>query len=368
MIDNVDVQAQLTEDIQYNCDISDARDHGIYSMCSMVLKLRNLYKWQKGLEPWNEPETADLLDWIDMQEQYWHSLQDGEFKQLSLAGRPTAAHDVGAVNDFLQGSGLFYGAGLGRSLKAIFFLGDIVETRELDGYPVVIIGRERVREMASPFAMVQDENIVLRYDQLRFFLWDHIQEMRGSERSSFRFFLDSYGLLFEGRLDQLKLRAIFEQLVESEVDLFLHHELGELRLHDFGRDTLKPLIAQFQGSVIEFVGRAVKDILADTDPHGLLHRLVAERRASTLALYVSFQDGMRERLFPELTCRWKNFVEDGDWTALERAISRCWSDTRSLAARIEAVAARLGSASDKELVTQFNHTILQPLGLDQVEV
>ena len=52
----------LLTQIQHNCDVSDARDHGIYSMCSLVLKLRNLYKWERGLEPWSEPDSADLLD------------------------------------------------------------------------------------------------------------------------------------------------------------------------------------------------------------------------------------------------------------------------------------------------------------------
>ncbi|WP_459946500.1 Sfum_1244 family protein, partial [Desulfocastanea catecholica] len=55
----------IIKDIQHNCNNSDARDHGIYTICPVVLKLRNLYKWENDLEPWQEPEYGDLLDWIE---------------------------------------------------------------------------------------------------------------------------------------------------------------------------------------------------------------------------------------------------------------------------------------------------------------
>ena len=50
----------LLKTIKHNCDISDARDNGIYSICTLVLKLRNLYKWEHGLEPW-EVEQGFVL-------------------------------------------------------------------------------------------------------------------------------------------------------------------------------------------------------------------------------------------------------------------------------------------------------------------
>jgi hypothetical protein len=360
--------ASLTREIQHNCDISDARDHGIYSMCSMLLKLRNLYKWQKGLEPWDEPEPGDLLDWIDRQEHYWQEKQSGDFEPITNHQDQCQPYDVAAVNLLLEGSKMFYGAGLGRSLKAIFFLGEILDRKQLAGFPVVILGREIAREMASPFAMVQEGMIVLRRDPLRYFLWDHIQEMRGSGRSSFRYFLDSHGLLEKGVLSQKRLRSEFEAMVDSEVDLFLYHEVGELIQHDFTETALQPLVAHFQGSVIEFVSRGVKDILADTDPQGLLTFLVENQRASTLSLYVSFQDGLRERLFPELRCSWQRFVDEGSWQPLLDAVTSCREKSLFLAESIKAISAKLGNFPDQELITDFNYNVLAPLQFDQIEV
>ncbi len=80
-------EKKLIENIQYNCDVSDARDHGIYSMCSMVLKLRNLYKWEQGIEPWDEPETGDLLDWIEKKENYWATIAGDSYRPLTVNGR-----------------------------------------------------------------------------------------------------------------------------------------------------------------------------------------------------------------------------------------------------------------------------------------
>ncbi len=58
----------LIDAINHNCAVSDARDNGIYSMCTLFLRLRNLYKWEHGKLPWQEEEPAILLDWIEKKE------------------------------------------------------------------------------------------------------------------------------------------------------------------------------------------------------------------------------------------------------------------------------------------------------------
>jgi hypothetical protein len=79
--------SNLIQTIQYNCDISDARDNGIYSICALVLKLRNLYKWEHDIDPWSEPETGDLLDWIEAKENYWDTIVENSFLPIDIGGR-----------------------------------------------------------------------------------------------------------------------------------------------------------------------------------------------------------------------------------------------------------------------------------------
>jgi hypothetical protein len=357
------VDTDLIEDIKYNCDISDARDHGIYSLCTMVLKLRNLYKWERGLQPWEEPESVDLLNWIEAKENYWETIADESFRPLSIAGRQFAPLDLEDVNATLNGT-LLYGAGFGRSMKTVFFLAEVLQQRTIEGCPVVILGTEQAREMASPFAMVQDGLIILRKQPLRTFLWDQIQEARSSCKVSLRLALKPYGLVQNGGLDQELFKGSLDAIVDQEMDLFLYHEVGEMLQGERISEALRRLVARFPGSVLEFVGRAVKDILADTHPAGPLAYIVREQRPTSLGLYLTFFDSLREKLFPEIRPAGLRFAADGDWLHIEQARRTCWLRNNALAQEIEHCAGMIDREPDNAIVEYFNTRILAPLGLD----
>lgn len=355
--------APFIADIQYNCDISDARDHGIYSMCTMVLKLRNLYKWENGLQPWEEPASAELLAWIDGKEKYWETIAGESFRSLSAGGKSLGPLDLEEINGTLAGAPLMYGAGYGRSMKAVFFLAEKLEERREEGCPVVILGRERAREMASPFAMAQDGRIIIRRDALRFFLWDQIQEVRSSCRKSLHLALQDYEVFREGNLDRERLRARLDDMVDGEIDLFVYHEVGEILQTVLDSTTLQEVVGRFPGTAIEFVGRTIKDVLADTHPRGLLAYVVRERRLSSLGFYLTFLDGLRSTLFPEILAAWPPFVADRDWRRIEEARRSCWTRMDELAGRLKRIAARIGAAPDEEILRRFNREVLEPLGL-----
>ncbi|KJS00349.1 MAG: hypothetical protein VR65_12555 [Desulfobulbaceae bacterium BRH_c16a] len=353
------------QDIQHNCNISDARDHGIYSMCTMVLKLRNLYKWEKGLEPWEEPESADLLGWIEAKENYWATIAEESFRPLSAGGETLEPFDLEEINGALHDDTMLYGAGYGRSMKAVFFLADKIERRSAEGCPVIIVGNERAKEMASPFAMVQDGLIIIRRESLRFFFWDQIQEVRSSCRSSIKHALQSYGVFRNGTLDRALLQSSLDTIVDREMNLFIYHEVGEALQTVFHSETLQAIIGHFPGTVIEFVGRAVKDILADTHRHGLLSYVVRERRESSLGFYLTFLDGLRAKLFPEITAAWQLFVADRDWHHIEQARKACWERNLRVAEQIRKISRMIGDDPDELILRRFNSEILVPLGLEK---
>ena len=353
--------------VQHNCNISDARDHGIYSMCTMVLKLRNLYKWEKGLQPWEEPESADLLDWIEAKENYWATIAEETYRPLTIGGNEIPPLNLEEINAGLNGT-LLYGAGYGRSLKAVFFLAEQLERRTVEGCDVVILGTERAREMASPFAMVQDGLIIIRKQALRYFLWDQVQEVRSTCRNSLRQTLQIYGVLRDGVLDQEKFKLSLDTIVDQEMDMFIYHEVGEILQNDLSSESLRRVIDHFPGSVLEFVGRAVKDILADTHPQGLLAYTAREKRPSSLGLYLTFFDALREKLFPEILIAWNQFFIDGNWQHIEEARKACWLRNQRFALRIEEIADMIGRESDTTILSYFNNQVLKPLGLDTAEV
>ena len=106
-------EASLLKTIRHNCDISDARDSGIYSICTLVLKLRNLYKWEHGLQPWEEPDSPVLLDWIAAKEEYWETIHSEPFSPITISGKTMDPFLLPAINRHLSVDNHFYGAGFG---------------------------------------------------------------------------------------------------------------------------------------------------------------------------------------------------------------------------------------------------------------
>lgn len=356
-------EVSLIHDIQYNCNISDARDHGIYSMCTMVLKLRNLYKWEYGLEPWEEAEPGDLLDWIDGKEQYWKTISGEDYRMIDVKGRKYAPNDPDTINLKLADEKLIYGAGYGRSMKAVFFLAEQMETRQVAGCPVKILGRAMAKEMASPVAMVQDGMIYIHRDSLRFFVWDQIQELRSSCRSAFVYTLKLYDLLADGELDQNRFRDRLDTMVDDQMDLFIYHEVGELKEATLDSAIFHQVVTQFPTTIIELVSRSIKDVLADTHPDGLLAYAIREQKETSLSLYVGLLDGLRKHLFPQIFAAWQGFIKNGDWQTIEEARVACRNDNLALAEKIRTIASEIGVEPDERVERLFQEQIVAPLGL-----
>lgn len=352
---------------KHNCDISDARDHGIYSMCTMVLKLRNLFKWEHNLQPWEEPEASELLNWIDAKEKYWATIAEESFSPISFEGKSFSPYGSEHINNLLQDQSVIYGAGYGSSMKSIFFLAEKLEKRSVAGCPVLILGEEKAKEMASPFAMVQDGHIYIRRESLRFFLWDQIQELRSSRRSSFQHALDIHGLLENGQLDQKRFKQRLDGIVDEEIDLFIYHEVGEVLEKTLDSETLKTIVSRFPGTVMELVCRSIKDILADTHPAGLLSNIITEQREATLSFYIGFLDGVRKKLFPQIFTAWQRFFENRDWRYIEHARIECRKNNEKLAEKIQQIASQSERQPDKLILDRFSEKILIPLGLDTPE-
>lgn len=355
----------LYETVKYNCDISDARDNGIYSICTLVLKLRNLYKWEHGLQPWEEAESAVLLDWIAAKEEYWATIQSKPFLPIPVKGKRVDPFSLPAINSYLTVDNHVYGAGYGRSMKAVFFAAEVLEERSVDGCPVLILGKEKARELSSPFAMLQDGLIYIRKDPLRFFFWDQIQELNPSCRVAMQQALSEYDLIREGAtLDREKLITVFDDMVTDQLEMFIYHEVGEGQENLLESGTLKKIIGAYPASALELLARAVKDVLADTHPKGLLSHIVAREQKSSLGFYISFLDGMRKLLCPELLEAGRLFWDNGDWSLLQRAILSCREKNEAIAGKLQDLSQMLDrEGSSEKLLKWAEINILAPAGL-----
>jgi hypothetical protein len=362
-------QGSLLQTITYNCDISDARDNGIYSICTLVLKLRNLYKWEHGMEPWEEPDSPVLLDWIAAKEEYWATIHAEPFSPISIDGEEVDPFLLPPVNRCLSPDNQVYGAGYGKSMKAVFFVAEVLENLQVDGFPILILGKEKARELSSPFAMLQDGVIYIRKDPLRFFFWDQIQEINPSCRVAMQQALAGYGLIKDGgSLDRERLITTFDDIVEDQLDIFIYHEVGEGQENLLDSKVLRKIIGAYPATALELLSRSVKDILADTHPKGLLSHIVTMEKKSSLGFYISFMDGMRKLLCPELTEAGKSFWRNGDWSLLQRAMKTCRENNEALAVKLQHLSQRLDRGDSPENLRQWAETnILVPLGLQVPE-
>lgn len=303
--------------VRENCAISDAQHAGAFSICGLALRLRNLFKWERGLDPWVERESEEVLDWIGHQEERWEQVAEREFAGITLSGETHDPFDVEGINALLEPQGFLYGAGYARELKPVFFLAVIEERRRLNGHRVYILGRELARDLLTIPAFTQEGVIVVRKDAARSYLWDGILYLGKSGRPALGFALEQYGLTAR---DLGELHKHLDRILEDEVDLYIHHELGEARQEGLDRQTWKELVAAFPQSPIELLARALKDLLADTSPQGgTLAYIVEEQRKASLGFFTAFLDGLRRELFPEMRRAFSAFLQSGDWGAVEQA-------------------------------------------------
>ncbi|MGA7277002.1 MAG: hypothetical protein WBW79_03615, partial [Desulfocapsaceae bacterium] len=83
-----------------------------------------------------------------------------------------------------------------------------------------------------------------------------------------------------------------------------------------------------------------------------------------LGLYVSFLDGLRQKLFPEMAGAWEEFVRNSTWECVELARQQCRSRTLALGEEIVRIEEMFEDESDTQIQARFNERVLQPLGLD----
>ena len=100
-----------------------------------------------------------------------------------------------------------------------------------------------------------------------------------------------------------------------------NHEIGELHDTIFDRSLWREIIAAFPYSPVEYLARAVKDLLADTNEYGTLQHIVRERKTASLAFYVAFLDGLDKEFFPQLPTSFQEFAQTRDWSMIDQAVS-----------------------------------------------
>jgi hypothetical protein len=360
MGDHADPDA-LAAQISRNCLIADARRWGHFSLCGLLLRLRELYKREAGLEPWARVETAAVLPWVGEREAAWAGLEEAPLEPLRVCGREIDPLDEDGVNALLAPAGWLYVAGHGPGGHPLFVLGEIEERRDLEGVELFVLGRELAHDLVPVPAMCRPGRIVARRGSALGHLWATLEEAAGAREpgAAADALAEAGASLAEVVADPAAHAGLLGELADRQVEAAVCHELGELAEDRRGGGRWQALVLRTSGTRAELLARALKDALADAGDGGLLQSLIARRDRVPLALRASSGLWLVKKILPEARAIW-DAARAGGWDEAEAL-------RRAAAARLErhrerlfalfdddpphAEAARRAEALEKEMTT-----------------
>jgi hypothetical protein len=311
---------EVAAQVARNCRVADAHAWGQHSLCGLLLRLRELYKWEHGLPPWGRVETPAVLAWIGEREAEWDRLEEARLEPVTVAGETFDPFDEEGISARLLPHGWLYAAGSGPGGRPLFVLGEVRERRVVDGAAVFVLGRELVRDLFPTPAMSRPGRVVVRADVVPWYLWGALEDAGTKQEPG-----PAAHALLEAGLEPAAVLGAPEEhaaqlaaLAEGEVEVAVRHELGELAEDRRpGRDW-GALLRRAAGSKAELLGRALKDALADTGEAGTLRYLIENRRRGSLALFAAGDRALRRQVLPEARQIWGFVLHGGDWAAAER--------------------------------------------------
>jgi hypothetical protein len=298
--------------VQRNCHISDARHGGDYGLCTYLLKMREFYRWENGLDYSAALANESVGEWLTAREALWESLSEDEFTPLPFRDMEFDPFDVERINRELEPLGLVYSAGYGAKNKPLFFLGHLERREDPGGVRVWVAGRELARDLMAPAAMSQGDRIYIRQESFRRLLWEKLENWRWHKPDN------ALGRAFSYYDFEDNLELALDRMLEKELDAVLLHEQGE---HLAGLElgaSWNGLLSDLGHSPAELMARAIRDHWADC--RVTLPTLLQREDAASIHFYVGGLNGMRKELFPRLTSAYAQWHESGDWGLLYRCV------------------------------------------------
>lgn len=322
---SADALGALVAGVQRNCHIADARHAAGMTLCTYLLQMRELYRWERGL-PLGTPLAREAVGaWMSERETLWDTLAEEDYRPLPLPGSADATadpFDVEAVNEALAPLKLLYGAGLVLGDRPVFFLADLHDRGWREGLAVLQAGRERARTLFAPPAALGGSGagpIVLRRESMARWCWERTEAhaMRPRPGTAMHAMLAHYGL---GR----DFGAGLPRWLDDQCETAAWHEIGEHRLGArwgarWGelREAVRRVGAEAGGAsegsgaggggqggapAVSLRGdalvRALRDLLADLGV--TLPALLARSEPGPLHAWFAGYEGLREASFPAL--------------------------------------------------------------------
>ncbi len=294
----------LVQQVQYNCDISDANHAGNFTLCIYLLKMREYYRWIQALDYADSLDSERMGQWLRDKEETWDQVVDNPFRPLHWDGQEFDPFDHAALNQKINAEALFYHAGIGQKSAQHFFISDLIDQRQHQNRHIYITGIEYARDLTAPPAISTADSIVIRRQSLQRMCWERYQEWNWSR-------LDNpMGKALSFYPFDTSIPDALAQMVDRELETLIQHELGELWISDqYGADW-RGMMLGLLGTRAELMARAVRDHLADSLT--TLPFLVAQNDPASLHFYFANLTAMRKELFPSAMRTYQRWQKDED--------------------------------------------------------
>jgi len=340
----------LTLAVQRNCQIADARHGADYTLCVYLMKMREYYRWEKGLSYAEHLAKDEVGEWLMRRELLWESLSEADLEPLEVDGTRYDPFDCESVNEALLPRGLVYSGGYGSAGRPHFFLGQLIRQERPDGVSVLVSDHELARDLGAPPGMSGRQTIFIRRESLRRMLWEKLENWRWSRADN------ALGRALAHHDFEGDLEGALDAMTDAETDTVLWHELGECRAGQRLGEGWGEMLMDLGATPAELMARAVRDHLADCLV--TLPELVANGRAASIHLFAGSLLGMRKEIFPGLMGAYSEWASAGDSGAL-LAISEAGREHwETLGKAMLAIHAELGSEAARPITDLVRHSYL----------
>ena len=99
---------QLSNTVQLNCHISDARHAGNYTLCIYLLKMREFYRWEENHNYSDKLATDDIGSWLTSREALWSEIEDHDYQTLDINEQKINPFESQTINQSLLKEQLIY--------------------------------------------------------------------------------------------------------------------------------------------------------------------------------------------------------------------------------------------------------------------
>jgi hypothetical protein len=324
---------EFVRQVKRNCDISDAKFWGYYSICGLLMRYRELYRNEHSLMPWDSIRSEEISSWIQERETLWKDLEDLELQDLVIHGRTYGPFDVNGINEELCNAGLIYGSGYGTFNKPTFFVAELAAAKDLYDYRVYYAGRELCRDISAAPAMLQGRCIYALTEVIEHIIWDRFQELKAHPHNlPAEMMFSHYGILSSEDASPELYKKI-RHLADDAAEVFVLHEAGEAYEDEYD-DEWHDILSEGCDKATELFLRGIKDVRADTSSLGPLKAIIDTGNIARLCVLVAFMDGIRREIFPEIRDVFQRFRELPDWSVIEGARSVGYRRAERLQAEI----------------------------------